>query len=326
MASLPASWGALLAGLLAFGPSAHAQAAARVGTIIADGVWFHDEPGGKRLARLERGAEVRVGATEGDWQAIVLEGHIWNRSIGRAAAEGFDLRVTVRSEENLREAPNGTVIARLLEGFLLERLEAGDRWTRVRRSGWVRRAQVRAAEAEPSEVDGSSADEVARAPAGAVLLARPGGDTTATFLDSSRVRVLDRRDGWVRVRVDGWLREGELAATDGAPTGVTAADLRSDPERYRGRIVRWPLEFIGVRRADELRPDMPLGHPYLLTRGPLPEGEFVYVMLPEERLPEAASLVPLSTVVVTARIREPRARFLGNPVLELVDFHAGRDR
>lgn len=328
MPSLPASRVALLAGLIACAPL-HAQtnAGAVVGTAATP---FHGEPGGKRLATVERGTRVSLGAAQGEWQAVTLEGYIWNRSVGPAGAAGFDLRVTASGQENLRDAPNGTVIARLLEGFLLERVDEGEQWTQVRRSGWVRRSGVEAipvathgdAEA-PAE---SPAGEFVRAPAGASLLARPEGDTTATLGDSVRVRVLSRREGWVRVRVDGWLRDADLGVTEDAPSGVTAADLRSEPDAYRGLVVRWPLMFIGVRRADELRPDMPLGQPYLLARGPLPEGEFVYVMIPEDRLAEAASLVPLSTVVVTGRIHAPRARYLGNPVLELVDLQTGRGR
>ena len=56
---------------------------------------------------------------------------------------------------------------------------------------------------------------------------------------------------------------------------LTTEQLRADPARYLGQPVTWRLQFLSVQTADELRPELPPGMPYLLTRGPLPEAGFV---------------------------------------------------
>lgn len=303
----------------------------RTAAVRGSGGWFYDTPSGKRIGRLEQGAELELGERDGAWQAVTLRGVIWARSVGRATEPGYDLRVTQRGEENLRDRPNGTVLARLLEGFLLERAGSHGDWVEVERRGWVERVILEATEpasADPAVNDGpavTEAERAARVVRGAALRVRPEGDTVALFPDSATVRVVERNDQWVRVRVDGWLRAGELGAAT-AEEAVTPADLRSDPERYRGSLVRWSLQVIAVRTADELRPDIPTGRRYLLTRGPLPEGEFVYVILPNDRVGEAELLRPLATVVVTGRVHTARARYLGNAVLELVALETGAQR
>ena len=71
--------------------------------IAADGEWFHQEPGQRRLARLARGARVtEAGAVDGQWVRVTIEGWIVERSVGPATRPGFDLSVTKSPEENLR--------------------------------------------------------------------------------------------------------------------------------------------------------------------------------------------------------------------------------
>src|SRR5512145_2888273 len=111
--------------------------------VEVDGEWFHQEPGQRRLARLARGARVAAGgAVEGPWTRVTMEGWIFERSVGPANREGFDLMVTRSPEENLRAAPNGALVARLVTGVQLTRVAASGGWVRVRRDGWVRRAAL----------------------------------------------------------------------------------------------------------------------------------------------------------------------------------------
>jgi hypothetical protein len=329
----PASAGVGVALALAFAVPLAAQQD-RSATVGSSGGWFYDEPAGKRIARLESGTVLAIGEARSGWQSVTLRGVIWARSVGRAAGSDFDLRVTQRGQENLRDQPNGTILARLLEGFLLERTGAQGNWIRVERQGWVERSALGAVEGGSQEAETSGAAPgagpaerlpAARVPGGTALRARPDGDTVALLPDSTSLRVVARQDDWVRVRVDGWVRAAELG-TASAVELVTPADLRSDPDAYRGSLVRWSLRVIAVRTADELRPDIPTGRRYLLTRGPLPEGEYVYVILPQDRVAEAELLPPLSTIVVTGRVHAARARYLGNTVLELVDLQAGDRR
>src|SRR5437762_12759895 len=94
------------------GPSAPdaslaAQARYRVTT---DGAWFYQEAGGKRLARLARGAVLICGDTQGDVQGETVEGWIFATSVGPTPRAGYDLAVTRAPEENLRSAPAGALI------------------------------------------------------------------------------------------------------------------------------------------------------------------------------------------------------------------------
>src|SRR5258708_8880980 len=72
-----------------------AQARYRVTT---DGAWFYQEPGGKRLARLARGAVLMGGETQGDWQGVMLEGWIFTTSVGPPPRARPPQVVNIRSE------------------------------------------------------------------------------------------------------------------------------------------------------------------------------------------------------------------------------------
>jgi hypothetical protein len=102
--------------------------------------------------------------------------------------------------------------------------------------------------------------------------------------------------------------------------GVTAAELRTRPGDFENKVVQWTLQYLSIATSDELRPEIPLGRRYMLARGPLPEAGFVYVTLSAEQLRLVERLAPLAQLVVTARVTVGRSRYLGNPVVELVDM------
>jgi len=349
------------------GPSAPdaslaAQARYRIST---DGAWFFQEAGGKRLARLARGAQVAGGDARGDWLAVTLEGWIFATSVGPTPRAGFDLAVTRTPEENLRSAPAGALVGKLPQGFLLTKVNGGDtdRWVHVTRAGWVQSGDVEpvatvvssrtaadsdtaAARLTPGRSPGDEGTPgrpkglpdgrragVSRGDTGAadptrvesarrtVLYRAPEGAPTGTLAPSAPLRVLGRSGEWTRVEIDGWVRSGDLqTAPAGVLVGVSAGELRAEPQRYVGQVLRWTLQFIAVQKADELRPDMPNGATYLLARGPLPERGFVYVVVPDAKRAQLDALTPLATVQVTARVRAGRTRFLGNPVLDLMSL------
>ncbi len=297
--------------------------------VIADGAWFHQDAGGKRLARLPRGTVLAGGETRGDWQSVTLEGWIFAASVGPAGRPGYDLAVTRAPEENLRAAPAGALIAKLPQGFLLGRLPGGDagRWVHVTRAGWMERSALAAvaeaagaAGARPAADSGAAADASRVAPVRRTTLYRePEGAPAALLAPTAPLRVVGRSGEWTRVALEGWVKSADLAtAPPGVLVGVTAAELRADPARYAGQVLRWTLQTIALQQADELRPDIPAGATYLLARGPLPERGFVYVIVPDAQRARLAALAPLSTVQVTARVRTGRSRFLGNPVLDLL--------
>src|SRR5256885_1275812 len=105
--------------------------------VTTDGAWFCQEPGGKRLARLARGAVLMGGEVQGDWQGVMLEGWIFATSVGPTPRAGYDLTVTRAPEENLRSAPAGALIGKLPQGFLLNKVVEGTsgRWIHVTRAG-----------------------------------------------------------------------------------------------------------------------------------------------------------------------------------------------
>src|SRR6185503_16851861 len=74
-----------------------------------------------------------------------LGGWIWGASVGRTDRDGHNLAVTASRGENLRNGPNGAVIARLLSGFLLDELSRDGGWVRVRRIGWMPETALTAA-------------------------------------------------------------------------------------------------------------------------------------------------------------------------------------
>ena len=152
------------------------------------------------------------------------------------------------------------------------------------------------------------------------LRVRPDtGASAGTLAEHTSARVVTRSGDWVRVQVEGWVRADEVAPAGGAQRGVTAAELRADPARYVGQTVEWKLQLIGVQVADELRPEMSPGQPYLLTRGPLPEPGFVYVAVPRAEVARFKALPPLAELLLRVTIKAPRTRFLATPVVEYVD-------
>jgi hypothetical protein len=314
--------------------------------IATESPWFHQEPGGRRLARLVRGAIVTGGETRGPWVRVTLDGWIFAPSVGPSqpgsAAADFDLVVTRAPEENLRVSASGAVIARLAQGFGLDRVGADTtgRWVHVSRAGWVNRAALEpvagaaVAQATPDTSPAAAGPDSAAAPvtpggraqpARAMTLYRaPDGPETGTLAPETPVRVVSRSGEWARVQLDGWVKVDELqAAPPGVLVGVSAAELRTEPQRYAGQVLRWRVEFISLQKADDLRPDIPAGASYVLARGPLPERGFVYIIVPDMKLGAVRALAPLVTMNITARVRAGRSRYLGNPVVELISLEGG---
>jgi hypothetical protein len=128
-----------------------------------------------------------------------------------------------------------------------------------------------------------------------------------------------RAGEWVRVQVEGWVREADVKpAAPGVLAGISAAEVRAAPERFVGQTLDWRLQIIAVQIADELRPEMRPGTPYLLTRGPLPEPGFVYVTIPPDRIAEFRALPPLHETTLRVTLKAARTRYLATPVAELV--------
>ena len=275
---------------------------------------FRREPAGTAalLATVNAGVELASEGVDDRWVRVVLEGWVWARSVDPTDREGFDLQVTTQSGENLRSSPNGSIVARLSSGALLEELDRQPGWVHVRRVGWMFGPSL-----ERQGAPASAPTPAAAAP----IAAPPAGDTTGILEPGSRVRIVARSGDWVRVQTEGWVRSADLQDTvPGVLMGVTGAEVRADPAEFVGKVVRWTVQFIAVQSPDESRRDIPEGSRYMLARGPLPETGFVYVILTDEQADELTRTEPLSELEIVGQIRTGRSHYLGNPVLSLVEF------
>ena len=138
------------------------------------------------------------------------------------------------------------------------------------------------------------------------------------------VRILTRSAGWTRVQVEAWVPDSALRSTDNRIlVGLSQAEVRANPTRYIGQMVEWRLQFVAIQRADELRPEIPQGQPYLLARGPLPEPGFVYVVLPSNMVQQFEAVPALKELTIRGTIRSASTKYLPTPVLDLVEVVAG---
>ena len=172
--------------------------------------------------------------------------------------------------------------------------------------------------------EGAAADRRGTLRQGGMLQSAPDGGAIALMEAPAEVRVIATDRQWARVRLEGWVRAIDVLDATSARPAITAAMLRENPERYVGQAVQWRVQFLAHQQADELRPEMPLGHAYLLARGPLPETGFVYVMLSKEQAVRLQGLKPLDEIALTATVRSARTKYLATPVVELVRIEEGK--
>ena len=310
------------------------------------------EPGGVTLATLTAPATLAVSGNQGRWAQVTLEGWIFTSSVKPDRRQGLDLVVSARDGENLRAEPNGSIVAHVRYGPLLERVEERGKWVHVRRRGWVPRSALEApkvaarpkprAAAQPPAyrpMEEQKPDTTRARPAGtpaataapvgatdrvemaraSTMFSTPDGSKLGTLEPGAPARVLARAGEWTRVATEAWVRDADLKAAAGeALQGVSAAEVRANPERYVGQVLDWQLQLVSIQTADELRPEMPPGQTYLLTRGPLPEPGFVYVMIPRDQSQRFRALGPLAELTLRLRIRAARSKYLATPVAELV--------
>jgi hypothetical protein len=283
---------------------------------------FAKAPGTTPLGAFLSGAEIIVGRPSGGAVEIVLEGWLPSTSLGPMNRDGFDVTVTRRPTEQLRPATDGKPMARVSTNVGFQRLESDGKWTRVRRMVWVDQKALRVA-APASAPDPAASDRGALSVATPLAIV-PGGAAVGSADSGTGLRVLSHANGWTRVQLEVWVPDSAVRPSDEvALRGVSQAEVRADPARYVGKVVEWRLQFVAIQKADELRPEIPQGASYLLTRGPLPELGFVYVMIPRSLLPRFEALPSLRDLTVRGTLRSASTKYLPTPVLELVQVVAG---
>jgi hypothetical protein len=338
----------LVAALLATSANSAAAQSARVSREEN----FRREPNGVILGRLGTGAPLQVVTRDENWLQVDVEGWVWLESLQASSAE-LDLVVSAAGGENLRSGPSGAVIGRLAEGALLEEVARQPGWAHVKRRAWIWSASVAVGPGAAAPATSQAAPRPATAqqpapptpsrpapaarqptgyasvgPAGAAILASPDGDTLAVAAPERDLQVVSREGNWVRVRLDGWVwmpaGDPGAATLDTTPSTLQPQDLAGDPSAHLGRVVAWALQFISLERAEAIRTDFRQGEPFMLTRYGGPDGPFVYVAVPSERLADVQGLVPLERISVTARVRTGASSLTGTPIVDLLSFERTR--
>jgi len=92
--------------------------------------------------------------------------------------------------------------------------------------------------------------------AGAAIQGWAGGDTLAHAGPGTALQVISRQGSWARVRTEGWawVPEEEPASESTVPRPAPT-ELAAAPDRYRGSVVWWELQFLSLERAERIRTD-----------------------------------------------------------------------
>jgi len=320
-------------------------------TAAAQGVASRDvellaTAGRNPVATVRRGAPVATAQTSGAYVQSTVDGWIAAALLG-GARDSFALTVKPGGAIRLRSSPSAqaTVVADLRGGMGLDEVERRGAWVHVRRTGWLPSNAVAAppvasrppaAAVQPSNAPAPAQDPAAQlqAPTGpdtarnglvltptvqTAIAASPGGDRLGSLGPGARATVTGRERGWVRVRVEGWVREADLSVADTALRGaLSAADLRADPDGTAGRLVHWEVEVLAHQVADPLRKGLADQEPYLLAQGPSGENALLYLAIPPSLAATAREIPDLGRAIITARVRSGRSEPVGIPVLELL--------
>lgn len=146
----------------------------------------------------------------------------------------------------------------------------------------------------------------------------PDGKSLGTIVAATPITPVARDRGWVRVQVDGWVKDDGLAPATATVGALSAADLRSDPQKARGVVVRWDVQVLALAHADVLHKDLTPDEPYLLARGPGNENAMLYIAVPPALVQTATSLTALAPVTasIVATVRNGKSAPLGVPILD----------
>ena len=311
-------------------------------------------PGGTIIGTVRAGAKVTSREVKGSEARIVIEGWVDASRLG-GKRDSFPASVGGKIPLHVRATPSlkGTILADLRPGVGLTTIGKQGTWTHVRRSLWIasktlpatgmpapkspaavsKPAATKQVPAPPKLPDKSPAKTQAvapetpliagpmgsmSAPRGAKLFVAPGGKQTGDLVSGAIVEPLARDRGWVKVRLEGWVNEKDLNPADSSfGSAVTAADLRTDPEGSKGKIVRWEVQILSLQTADPLRRELAKDEPYFLARGPGSENAILYLAVPPSLLAEAKTIPPLTSLIITARVRTGRSEPAGTPILDL---------
>jgi hypothetical protein len=264
-------------------------------------------PNGDIIARLRTGMLLDSLGAEGNWLRVRRSAWVWDASVSMEAPAAPTAAAPGPAATANPPAPTAT-----------PRAAPAPRATPA--------ARVTPGAAEPGA---ARAREFATAGSGGVVvLTQPAGDTAARVPRGGSLEVVAREGDWSRVRIDGWVFTAALSVDDTATAvlrDVGREVLRRDPDRYRGRLVEWTVQFISLQNAERFRTEFLEGEPFILARGPGDDAGFVYLAVPAERLAEVQRLAPLQRVRVLGRVRVARSPLTDAPVLDLLEITRPHD-
>ena len=314
-------------------------------TTAATAAPVRSAPDGRLVATMRAGGAVKTGAIKGAWTAVTLEGYV-SKTVVNGKRDALTINAPSGAALRAGAASNAAIVAVVEDNAAVDKLATSGDWYRVKRDAWIKTSDLRSAKAAaapartaaptttraaaPAPAPPPAPAPAPRADAGIaqgdfaaahplVLRAAPDGKASGSADSAARMRIIARDHGWARVELDGWVRESELVPVDSSSvSAVSAADLRSDPDHYKGTTVRWVVQAISVQAADPLRKGLAPDEPYLLARGPGSESSLLYLALPPALVSSARALQPLSSVMVLARVRQGRSDPSGVPILDVL--------
>jgi hypothetical protein len=266
----------------------------------------------KSVASLDAGTSVAVasGNAPTGWAKVSRDGWILRSSLDRASSE------TARSSNS-----GGRTTASAKSSGAARKASGGEVAASARPpQGSTPSGPVHAGATSTAPVARGPVADSALTPTGNIALrAAPDAKALATVVQGATLTPLARDRGWVRVRLEGWVPERDVAPADSSiRTGVSAADLRADPVGNRGKLVRWSVQILARQKADVLRKDLAPDETYLLARGPYEENALLYLVVPPSLLVMTKSIPELSQAMITARVRTGRSDLVGVPILDLL--------
>jgi uncharacterized protein YgiM (DUF1202 family) len=271
----------------------------------------------KSVGSLDAGTTVAVvsGNAPSGWAKVSRDGWILKSSLDKPSAEtarasnSEKRTASTKSSATARKASGGEVAA-------VTRAPQGPSAVPARgaSAGSVHVGATSTAAASAAVTDSTLT------PTGNIALrAAPDAKALATVVQGATLTPLARDRGWVRVRLEGWVPERDVAPADTSiRTGVSAADLRADPVGTRGKLVRWSVQILARQKADVLRKDLAPDETYLLARGPYEENALLYLVVPPSLLVMTKAIPELSQAMITARVRNGRSDLVGVPILDLL--------
>jgi len=135
----------------------------------------------------------------------------------------------VRTEENFRATPNGTILGQLDPGTPLTVVSTRGHWLEVDVEGWTWTRSYRQADKDGHNL-------VLSASAGENLRSSPSGDVLGHLVQGALLDEIERRPGWLHVKRRGWIwaasvTQGPAAESSDPGAGEERSDAVGKNER-----------------------------------------------------------------------------------------------